>query len=56
MAGIFLLLTAAATVVMVFARVAADADHPSLSDTMVAIASNRAVYGLSGAARVLVRH
>ena len=53
MAGIFLLLTAAATVVMVFARVSADADHPSLSDTMVAIAQNRAMYSLSGAARVL---
>ena len=38
---------------MVFARVSADADHPSLSNTMVAIAENRAMYSLSGAARVL---
>ena len=53
MAGILLLLTAAITVVMVFARVAADADHPSLHNTMVAIAKNRAMYNLSGAARVL---
>ena len=52
-AGILLLLSAAATVVMVFARVAADADHPSLANTMVAIAKNRAMYNLSGAARVL---
>ena len=53
MAGIFLLLTAAATIVMVFARIAADADHPSLAKSMVAIANNRAMYGLSGAARIL---
>ena len=53
MAGIFLLLTAAATVVMVLARIAADADHPSLAKSMVAIANNRAMYGLSGAARLL---
>ncbi len=53
MAGIFLLLTAAATVVMVIARIAADADHPSLAKSMVAIANNRAIYGLSGAARIL---
>ncbi len=53
MAGIFLVLTAAATVVMVFARVAADADQPTLSNTMIAIAENRAMYSLSGAARVL---
>lgn len=53
MAGIFLLLTAVATIVMVFARIAADADHPSLAKSMVAIANNRAMYGLSGAARIL---
>ena len=38
---------------MVFARIAADADHPSLAKSMVAIANNRAMYGLSGAARLL---
>ena len=53
MAGIFLLLTAATTVVMVFARVAADADHPNLATSLVLIAENRAMYGLSGAARLL---
>ena len=53
MAGIFLVLTAAATVVMVLARIAADADQPSLAKSMVAIANNRAMYGLSGAARLL---
>ena len=53
MAGIFLLLTAAATVVMVFARISADADQPTLAASLAAIADNRAVYGLSGAARLL---
>lgn len=53
MAGIFLLITAAATVVMVVARVAADADHPNLAASLVLIAENRAMYGLSGAARLL---
>ncbi len=53
MAGIFLIITAAATVLMVVTRVAADADHPSLHNTMVAIAENRAMYSLSGAARLL---
>ena len=53
MAGIFLLLTAAATVVMVLARIAADADHPTFAASLRAIADNRAMYGLSGAARLL---
>ena len=53
MAGIFLLLTAAATVVMVFARVSADADQSTLSESIIAISDNRALYGLSGAARLL---
>ena len=53
MAGIFLLLTAIATVVMVFARIAADADHPSLWVSLILISENRAMYGLSGAARLL---
>ena len=53
MAGIFLLLTAAATVVMVFARVSADTDQPTLSASLRAVADSRAMYGLSGAARLL---
>ena len=53
MAGIFLLLTAAATVVMVFARISADADQPTLAESLFAIANNRAMYGVSGAARIL---
>ena len=38
---------------MVVARVAADADHPNLATSLVLIAENRAMYGLSGAARLL---
>ena len=38
---------------MVVARVAADADHPNLAASLVLIAENRAMYGLSGAARLL---
>ncbi len=53
MAGVFLIITAAATVLMVVTRVAADADHPTLAASLNAIAENRAVYGLSGAARLL---
>ncbi len=53
MAGIFLLLTAAATIVMVSARIAADADQPTFAASLRAIADNRAMYGLSGAARLL---
>ncbi len=53
MAGIFLLLTAAATVLMVVTRVAADTDQPTLAASLAAIADNRAMYGLSGAARLL---
>ena len=50
-AGALLLLTAAATVVMVYARVAADADQPTLLESLRAIAENRAMYGASAAAR-----
>ena len=38
---------------MVVARVAADADHPNLAASLALIAENRAMYGLSGAARLL---
>ncbi len=53
MAGLFLILTAAATVVMVFARISADADQPTLAESLFAIAINTAMYGISGAARIL---
>ncbi len=52
-AGLLLLLTAAATVAMVFARVAADADQPDLLESVRAIAANKAMYSASGAARLV---
>ena len=51
--GIFLLLTAVATLVMVYARVAADTDRPELLDTLRAIAESRAMYSLSAVARLI---
>lgn len=48
-----LLLTAAVTVVMVYARVSADADQPSLLESLHAIAANKAMYSVSGAARLI---
>ena len=50
-AGALLLLTAAATVVMVYARVAADADQPTLLESLRAIEDSRWMYGTSAAAR-----
>ena len=52
-AGLLLLLTAAATVVMVCARVTADADQPDLLESIRAIAANKAMYSVSGAARLI---
>ena len=52
-AGLFLLLTAAATIVMVYARVAADADQDTLLESLRAIAASQAMYSLSGAMRLL---
>lgn len=49
--GLFLLLTAAATAVAVFARVAADADQNTLLESLLAVDKNRAIYGASGLAR-----
>ena len=51
--GSLLLLTAAATAVMVFTRVAADADQDSLLESLRAVDENRAVYSISGIARLL---
>ena len=50
-AGALLLLTAAATMVMVFTRVAADADQPTLLESLRAIEESRWTYGASAAAR-----
>ena len=51
-AGILLLLAAAANVVMVITRVMADADQPTLAESLHAIADSRVVYGMTGAARL----
>ena len=53
MSGMCLLLTAIATTVMVFTRVAADADQDTLLESLRAVDENRALYGVSGAARLL---
>lgn len=50
-AGRLLLLTAAATAVMVIARVAADADQPTLRESLRAIDDSRPAYAASGIAR-----
>ncbi len=52
-AGLFLLLTAAANVVMVYARISADADQSTLLESMRAIAANKGMYSLSGIARLV---
>ena len=52
-AGLLLLLTAAATVVAVVGRVAADADHPTLAESLAAISESRGLYGIGGAARFI---
>lgn len=50
--GIFLLFTAA-TAVMVFTRVAADAGQDTLLQSLKAVDENRDLYGVSGGARFL---
>lgn len=52
-AGALLILTAAATVAAVVGRVAADADQPTLSESMVEIALDRWLYLAGGAARLV---
>ena len=52
-AGALLLLTAAATVVSVMARLSADADQPTLTESLGAIADSRWSYGVGGAARLV---
>ena len=51
--GILLLLTAAATAVMVFARVSADVDQATLLESLLAVADNRVMYSVAGIARFL---
>ena len=52
-AGWLLLLTAAATLVAVAGRVSADADLPTLAESLAAIGAARGSYGIGGAARLL---
>ena len=53
MAGVLLILTAGATVAAVAGRVAADADQPTLSESMMAIALDRWLYLAGGVARLV---
>ena len=50
-AGLFLLLTALATAISVPARLLADADQPTLTESLLAIIANRGYYATGGAAR-----
>lgn len=52
-AGIFLLLTALATAISVPARLAADADLPTLDESLAAIGAAKLAYGTGGAARMV---
>ena len=52
-AGALLLLTALATGVSVFARISADADQPTIDESLRAIATNTGMYTAAGVARVL---
>ena len=52
-AGFFLLITALATAISVPARLAADADLPTLEESLAAIASAKLAYGAGGAARMV---
>lgn len=51
--GKLLLVSAAATALMVAARVAADADQPTLTESLQAIADSRPVYALHSAGRLI---
>ena len=51
--GIFLLLTALATAISVPARLAADADLPTLNESLAAIGAAKGAYGTGGAARMI---
>ena len=53
MAGIMLLAMAVLTVIMVYARVSADADQATMVESLQAMADNSAMFGLSGLMRFL---
>lgn len=50
-AGLFLIITAVATLIAVITRVSANADHSTLPETLSAIADSRVLYGAGGVAR-----
>ena len=50
-AGLFLLITAVATLIAVVTRVSANADQPTLAESIVAISENKALYASGGGAR-----
>ena len=52
-AGIFLILTALTTIVAVVGRVAADADQPTLVESLSAITDNQLLYGFGGTGRLV---
>ena len=49
--GLFLLITAVATLVAVVTRVSANADQPTLAESLVVISENKALYASGGGAR-----
>ena len=52
-AGVLLIVTALATLVAVVGRVAADADYPTLAESLYAISLNKELYGIGGAGRLI---
>ena len=50
-AGLFFILTAVATLIAVITRVSANADQPTLAESLSAISENRTLYGAGGIAR-----
>lgn len=52
-AGIFLIFTAAATLIAVVGRVAADADQPTLAQSIAAISENQLLYGTGVVGRLI---
>lgn len=50
--GVFLILTALVTAVMVYARVASGTDQDTLTESLLAVADNRGTYSLFGASRL----
>ena len=52
-AGLMLITTSLVTIIAVVGRVIADADQPTLDETLSAISASRAFYGVGGAARFL---